>query len=175
MKLDRKINPLPIIAGVVVSSFLIGSVGNLLKSRYQEKIENDKPQISLMESTYNEFSNTDIEFDRQLIEAQAFNFLQSANQTSAPLVWIRTKFNNTLYDLTQMKNSRLLYSSDEIAKIQKLRTELSALAMLSQAIEKGTQSTVENAVNISDFSGSVEAVRSVFDSQVIEKAYPLSK
>ena len=137
----------------------------------QQPVEEKLP-APLMAKGLKTLNQSSDDLDRRIVAGLAWQYLQQANATDKPILWIRKKANDIAFDISQQYNTRLIRSADELEYLNTLRLRSEAIGLLMNAVAQGQESEIQNSTDLFPLVRETNNIRSLFDSQVVERRYP---
>jgi hypothetical protein len=175
---NRAANPL---LWLLVTSILIG-IGNCTHQTLQRTTSKPPPPQTvnplrdtpehLVQQGYARLRKVNNQTSRDITYAIARGYLQEANQQKQPLLWLRSQYNNALYDLKTWQNAKLEYSRADAETLAASQTKVAALAFVLNAITQNQTAQIDNNINLRPIAQEGDNFFSLLDAQVIERRYP---
>jgi hypothetical protein len=177
---NRAANPL---LWILLIGTVLAIAGSIFQA-IQPKREGDRPHAAqtqpkaetpktLMQGGYKTLKGASNQTHLDITMAIARNYLDEANRQSQPLVWLRTEYNNALADLKGLQNTRLEYARGEAEQVAALNLKLFALSVAINAVAQDKTGKLDKSLDLQKLTQQGENFFSLFDSQVIEKRYPM--
>ncbi|MEP0911783.1 hypothetical protein NDI45_12755 [Leptolyngbya sp. GB1-A1] len=179
----RPNQPVKPIAIVLTAGFIVaigsGIVAGVRKGqematqqRQQQQAEQRKYPVPLMQKGLDTLNASSSKLDKQIVAGLAWQYLQQANATDKPILWIRKKANDISFDISQQYNTRLIRSEKELEYLHTLKLRSEAIGLLMNAVAQGKESEIQNSTDLFPLVRETNNLRSIYDSQVVEKRYP---
>lgn len=172
-------------ASIVVASALLvvvvsGIVAGIRKAQDIAAQQAQQPTAEklaspLMQQGLSTLTESSTRLDDALIAGLAWQYLQQANATGQPILWVRKRANDISYDIGLQYNTRLLRSEPELEQLNTFRLRSQAIGLLMNAIAQDKISSIRNEVDLFPLLRESNNLRSLFDSQVVERRYPDEK
>jgi hypothetical protein len=100
-------------------------------------------------------------------QALAQIYIDHANKDAAPYAYLVRQMNDRLYDLNQIKGSKLLWSGTDLEQSAKYQLHIDALALAMNVVAQGKQSSLDSTLDLIPLSKAGDVQMGVFQQQVI--------